>query len=115
MQDFPDLSDSPYQHPALKTRPDLSLEDEARACGVDEADLATAWRDLALAETRPASMAATNRYVDLVSVPLIDAFLGVVQPPAKYAKTARYDFSLVFTHRGNRRVWKADLERFLPY
>jgi hypothetical protein len=61
MQDFPDLSDSPYHDPVLKTRPNLSLEDEARACGVKESDLAAAWRDLEMAETRAASMAAVNR------------------------------------------------------
>ena len=115
MQDFPDLSDSPYHDPVLKTRPNLSLEDEARVCGIAEADLAAAWRDLELAESRPASIAATHRYFELASVPLIDAVLGVLQPPAEYARTARYDFSLAFTYRGKRRVWKADLDRFLPY
>jgi hypothetical protein len=50
-----------------------------------------------------------------MSVPLVDAFLGVVQPPAEYAKTARYDFSLVFTHGRQKRVWKVNLHRFLTY
>jgi len=115
MQDFPDLSDSPYHDPVLKTRPNLSLEDEARVCGIAEADLAAAWRDLELAESRPASIAATHRYFELASVALIDAVLGVLQPPAKYAKTARYDFSMAFTYRGHKRFWRADLGRLLTY
>jgi hypothetical protein len=115
MQFFPDLSQAPYQNPVLRTRPDISLEEEALASGAPETDIAAAWRDLELAETRAELIAATNRYIKLMSVPLVDAFLGVVQPPAEYAKTARYDFSLVFTHGRQKRVWKVNLHRFLTY
>ena len=113
MKDFPDLSDSPYHDPVLKTRPNLSLEDEARACGVAEADLAVAWRKLWEAESRAEIATAVDQYIRLTSVPLIDAVLGVLQPPAEYAKTARYDFSMAFTHRGHKRFWRADLGRLL--
>ncbi len=115
MHYFPDLSNSLYHDPVLKTRPNLSLEDEARACGVKESDLAAAWRDLKMAETRAASKAAVDRYIKLASVPFIDAVLAIRQPPAEYAKTARYDFSMAFTYRGHKRFWRADLSRLLTY
>jgi hypothetical protein len=115
MPNIPDLNNLPFFHPILASRPDFSLEEEALACGMTPADLAVAWRKLWEAESRAEIATAVDQYIRLTSVPLIDAVLGVLQPPAEYAKTARYNFSLVFTHRGKPGVWRADLSRFLPY
>ena len=115
MPNIPDLNDLPFFHPILASRPELSLEEEARACGVTAADLAVAWRKLWEAESRAEIATAVDQYIRLTSVPLIDAVLGVPQPPAEYAKTAHYDFSLAFTHRGHKRFWRADLSRLLTY
>ena len=110
-----DLNDLPFFDPTLYHRPDLPLEEEALACGVPVSDLAAVWRRLWEAASRAEIAKAVDQYVRLTSVPLIDAVLGVVQPPAEFAETARYNFGLAFTYRGNRRVWKAELSRLLTY
>ena len=52
MQNLADLNDLPFYNPTLGSRPDLSLEEEALACGMTPADLAVAWRKLWEAESR---------------------------------------------------------------
>ncbi len=114
MQKFPDLSQSPYQNLALKSRPDLSLEEEAKACGVAEGDVLSAWQGLERAQNLNDFDAACDRYIKLASMPLAEAALELGKAPAKYAELARYNLTPAFKYRERWRLWRGDFQAMLP-
>jgi hypothetical protein len=114
MQRLLDLSHSPYNNRVLATRPDLSLEEEAKVCGVAVGDVAAAWQDLEQAKTMKDYDAAWDRWIKMASMPIAEAAREFGVPQAKYAEMARYNYTRAFIHRGRWRLWRSDFEKELP-
>lgn len=112
MQKFPHKL--PYGTRVLRTRPDLTLEQEAKACGRTEAKIAAAWQDLERARTWPDFKAACDRYIKLASMTIAKAAqkLGIRSP--RHTKWAHSKINKKFKHRGRWRVWCGDVQALLP-